>query len=343
MSTGERPRTNSSSARKNRAGPPGDGEHPGARRTEPSEAIVPAVLEADIRLFEKHLRSERDLSPHTLRNYGLDVRQFARFLANQPFAGWVETPAWRNVDPVDVRAFLASGYGRLSPATLSRKLSALRTFFKFLLREGRVDRNPAIHVERMKQVRKQPDFLSVDDMFRLLDIPSPDSPLAVRDKAILELIYGSGIRVGELESLDLSHVDMKSQLVRVLGKGRKERIVPIGKTAGEALEAYLALRHTRFGESPDLEALFLNYKGGRLTSRSVERITKRYCLLAGLVRDVGPHALRHSFATHLLAGGADLRAIQELLGHASLSTTQRYTHVAVEQLMDVYDRAHPRA
>jgi len=313
-------------------------------RQQPSPPPLPSGLEADILRFERHLRSERGVSPHTLRSYGLDIRQFARFLGGQGFHDMVPGPTrWQEVDPIDVRAFLASGYGRLSPATLGRKLSALRTFFNFLVRENLLTRNPALSVDRIKQAEKHPDFLSVDDMFRILEVPSSDSPLGVRDRAMLELLYGAGIRVGELVGLNLADLDLRERLLLVRGKGRKERIVPMGSKAKEALQTYLGLRSTAFGKSPDPEALFLNYRGGRLTSRSVERIVKRYCLLAGLVRDVGPHALRHSFATHLLAGGADLRAIQELLGHASLSTTQRYTHVAVEQLMEVYDKAHPRA
>ena len=338
-----RRRARASTAGPSKSGGGGEQKALPVSREKDEEPPIPWALERDIVQFEQHLRSERGLSSHTLRNYGMDIRQFARFLTNQASTPAHASVAWRNVEPVEVRAFLASGHGRLSPATLSRKLSALRTFFKYLLREGRVERNPAQHVERMKQPRMHPDFLSVDDMFRLLDIPSPDSALGVRDRAILELIYGSGIRVGELESLDLSQLDLDNRLLLVKGKGRKERVVPVGTAAAKALEAYLRLRPKHYGETPHPSALFLNYRGGRLTSRSVERIVKRYCLLAGLVRQVGPHALRHSFATHLLAGGADLRSIQELLGHASLSTTQRYTHVAVEQLMEVYDKAHPRA
>jgi integrase/recombinase XerC len=303
--------------------------------------VEASPLYADIVLFERYLRAERGLSAHTLRNYISDLRQFLSWLC-QESERRSSIPDWSRIDVLTLRSYLASRYGELAPASTSRKLSALRTFFKFLMREGRMSKNPASLIDRPRQVKAQPEFLAVDDMFKLLEMPDETRHLGVRDRAMLELVYSSGLRVSELVGLDLDDLDRAQRLVRVLGKGRKERIVPVGRPALAAIDAYLGVRGTHFGE-PHPTAMFLNYAGGRLTTRSVARLVKRYSLIAGILRDIGPHALRHSFATHLLAAGADLRAIQELLGHASPSTTQRYTHVAVEKLMDVYDKAHPRA
>jgi integrase/recombinase XerC len=224
-------------------------------------------------------------------------------------------------------------------STIGRKLAALRTFFRYLVREGVLRLNPGELVATPKQEKYLPRTLTVDESFALMEQGGGAGLLARRDRAIVETLYSCGLRVSELTGLNVGSVDLREGLVRVLGKGRKERIVPIGRKAREALEEYLAAR----GNPADEEPLFLNQRGGRLTPRSVERNLKVQLLKAGILKDATPHALRHSFATHLLDGGADLRAIQELLGHASLSTTQKYTQVSVDHLMHVYDQAHPRS
>jgi len=308
----------------------------------PAVDEVSASLLEELHRFDRYLRTERGVSPHTLRNYASDLRQFAVYLTAMAKAGHLE-PSWCEVDVLTIRGYLAARYGEITASSTGRKLSALRSFFKFLTREGKVSMNPASWIERPKLPKTQPEFLPIDDMFRLLEMPPEDRHLGVRDRAILEFIYSAGVRVSELTGLNLEDLDASQRLVRVRGKGKKERIVPVGRPALEATALYLAVRETHFGPAPDPRALFLNYRGTRLTSRSVGRMVERYTLLAGILRDIGPHALRHTFATHLLAGGADLRAIQEMLGHASLSSTQRYTHVAVEKLMEIYDKAHPHA
>jgi integrase/recombinase XerC len=282
--------------------------------------------------FLRHLSVERNASAHTLRSYRVDLTDFQRFLAARGVAG---------LDAVDarvVRAWLATLHARgLAPASIGRKLAAVRSASRFLVRRGLLGRNAAREVRGPRQPRKLVGFLPIDEATELVGGRSVGGTARARDRAILELLYACGLRVSELSGLDVEAVDRAERTVRVLGKGRKERIVPFGSPAARALEAWLAAR----GESPG--PLFTSLRGRRLGPRSIHTIVRRAARGAGIARRVSPHTLRHSFATHLLDRGADLRMIQELLGHSRLSTTQRYTHVAAEQLMKVYDRAHPRA
>ena len=287
--------------------------------------------------FGKHLSVERNLSEHTLRAYLQDLEAFRVFLRED--LKWEGEGLVGRVDNLVLRHYLALLHKKNRKSTIGRKLAALRTFFRFLVREGIVDHNPGDLVATPRQEKYLPKTLSVDEAYALMENGRGPDLLALRDRAIVELFYSCGLRVGELTSLNVGGVDLRAAVVRVVGKGRKERLVPVGRKAREALNAYLDAR----GNPGDEEALFLNHRGGRLTPRSVERNLKRQLLQAGILKDATPHALRHSFATHLLDGGADLRAIQELLGHASLSTTQKYTQVSVDHLMNVYDKAHPRS
>lgn len=283
-------------------------------------------------------------SPHTVRNYRIDLAQFGDFVRTMHS----EAPAGtllEQIDPLTVRAFVASLRGRgLSPGTLARKMAAVRSFFQYCCRRGRLSWNPAALVTTPKLPKRLPPHLTVDQAFQLLATPQGEDHMSVRDRAILELFYGSGIRVGELTGLSVHDLDLEQRLVRVTGKGKKERIVPIGRPAAKALAAYLGARQGRSGGATGTRSpLFLNHRGGRLTARSVERLLEKYLRRSGVGKAITPHGLRHSFATHLLQAGADLRVIQELLGHARLTTTQRYTHVNLDQLMAVYDKAHPKA
>ena len=284
--------------------------------------------------FQQYLSVERNLSPHTCAAYLRDLAEFRDFFRS--VAGEAD-PA--RVDHLLLRRYLAELHKRNERTSIARKLSTLRTFFRYLVREGVLATNPAESVTTPKRNRYLPKTLSVDEATTLLERGHDLHVLGLRDRAMLELLYSSGLRVSELTGLDVGGIDLRENLVRVLGKGRKERIVPVGSKAREALLAYLEER----GAVGDDQPLFVNHRGGRLTPRSVQRHLKTRLIKAGVFEDISPHALRHSFATHLLDGGADLRAIQELLGHASLSTTQRYTQVSIDQLMAVYDRAHPRS
>jgi integrase/recombinase XerC len=302
---------------------------------------LPKAAELDPRVadFLRHLEIERRYSKRTIGEYESDLRQFQQWLSE------------RNVDLLKVetltlRGYLSRMHGELQPASIARKLSAIRSLYKWLQAGGLVEANPGTLVATPKQKKALPKVVPIDEVVALLDTPRADSPLGARDRAILEVLYGGGLRVAEVCGLDLGSLDRSSRLVRVRGKGNKERVVPLGRKAFDAIDAWLQLRPLLFRKSrpgQDVHALFNNYRGGRLTMRWVARMIDRYVAVCALQRKVHPHALRHSFATHLLDNGADLRGIQELLGHASISTTQRYTHVSVEQLMAVYDKAHPRA
>jgi integrase/recombinase XerC len=287
--------------------------------------------------FDRHLAVERNLSPHTRRAYRQDLAEFHKFLLTDSATDADKAPLAR-VDPIMLRRYLAWLHRHNRRTTIARKLSALRTFFGYLVREGVLDANPGELVSTPRQEKYLPKTLSVDEVFSLMERGPAVGLLPCRDRAIVELLYSCGLRIGELAALDVGHVYWGEALVRVLGKGNKERLVPIGSKAREALQHYLELR----GMPDDWQPLFLNCRGGRLSARSIERNFKRQLLQAGILKEATPHALRHSFATHLLDGGADLRAIQELLGHASLSTTQKYTQVSIDRLMEVYDKAHPR-
>jgi integrase/recombinase XerC len=296
--------------------------------------------------YERALRSEENASVHTLRNYLSDLRQLRTFLMEQRLAlnGNGDEIAVEQVDPVAIRAFLAHLLRRNRKSSVGRKLSSTKGFFRFLARREVIVRDPTVGIATPKKDQQLPVHLTVDDMFRLLEAPPADTPAGLRDRAMLETLYSCGLRVSELIGLNWDDVDLALDLVRVHGKGRKERLVPIGQKALTALSTYrqripeLCAR-TLYDAAP----VFLNRQGKRLTTRSVARVVEYYVKASGIVTKASPHALRHSFATHLLNAGADLRAIQELLGHASLSTTQRYTHVNLDQLMSVYDKAHPRA
>jgi integrase/recombinase XerC len=299
--------------------------------------------------FLEHLRYERNVSEHTLRNYASDLQQFRDYLAPaNPKTGKRTEPPIAGVDHITIREWLATLHSAQKQKTsIARKLAALRTFFQFLVREGMLEMNPAKLVSTPRLEKKLPKHLSIEEAVKFIESPNLETDLGKRDRAILELMYATGVRVAELTKLNLGHIDFRNRLIRVIGKRRKERIVPFGEPALEALKNYLEIRDGFLDAAPiserEPEALFLNYQGTRITTRSVGRMVEKYIRECAGRYDISPHALRHSFATHLLDSGADLRDIQELLGHARLSTTQIYTHVSMEKLIEVYDKAHPKA
>ena len=293
--------------------------------------------------FLDYIRSQRGYSHNTVRSYEIDLRQFINYLEENN----IGTEDFATIDFRMIRGYLGGLYKRYKKTTISRKLSAIRSFFYYIERNGLNEGNPAADISSPKQGNYIPEYLNVDDMFRLLETLKPETPLEARNLAIIELLYSCGIRVSELTGLNVSDIDFNQNLARVIGKGNKERIVPAGKKALRAVKNYLESTHDlrkkiRNTWQPGEEPLFLNFKGGRLSSRSVSTIIKKYVTECGLVSDITPHSLRHTFATHLLDSGADLRSVQEMLGHVSLSTTQKYTHVTLDKLMAVYDKAHPR-
>jgi integrase/recombinase XerC len=294
-----------------------------------------------VAIFIRHLVSEKARSPETVRAYTSDLQDFRAYLERSGAAN--ELKMVDQIDQFHVRGFVASRFGRIKKVSTGRKIAAIRTFFRFLVRERIIGANPAAAIRAPKRERSLPKALSVDEMDRFFS-RNPD--MIRRDVAIFELLYSSGLRVGELVSLDVHDVDLKNGWVRVIGKGNKERYVPVGSRALDALEQYLPMRafiETKTAALHSEGKLFLNLRGAPLSSRSIRRILKSFLDAAGLASDASPHSFRHSFATHMLYGGADLRSIQELLGHSSLSTTQRYTKVDLGRLMEVYDRAHPRS
>jgi integrase/recombinase XerC len=332
-------------------------------------------MKQSVAKFLEYLRSVRNSSPHTISNYGKDLEQFVVFLTPPG----VQTPALGKINHQIIREFVGHLHeAGLEKSSVARKLAALRSYFKYCVREGLLKENPARLVPTPKLPKRIPNVLSAEEMSGFLDqladaqnpqelrrkrkarraplgltsqasLKLEDSLLLSRDRAILELLYAAGLRVSELTGLNLEDMDQKDQVVRVTGKGRKERIVPYGAKAVDALRLYWPMREKLLHDNRNNatknnpEAVFLNYMGTRLTQRSVGRIVKKYVKLVNINWDLHPHSLRHAFATHLLADGADLRAIQELLGHQSLSTTQKYTHASIRQLMDIYDKAHPHA
>lgn len=306
-------------------------------------------MEKLIEQFLEHLRYERNVSPHTLRNYASDLQQFYDFLAPVDASGVRrDCPEISAIDHLTIREWLAQLHNaQKTKSSIARKLAALRTFFQFLVREGMLELNPAKLVSTPRQEKKLPKHLSIEEAIRFIETPDLESDLGKRDRAMLELMYATGVRVAELTTLNLADIDFRNQLIRVTGKRRKQRIVPFGDPAGEAIRNYLGVRDKFLFNAPvskrDDEALFLNYQGTRITTRSVGRMVDKYIRICAGMHNISPHALRHSFATHLLDSGADLRDIQELLGHARLSTTQVYTHVSMEKLIEVYDKAHPKA
>jgi len=290
--------------------------------------------------FLQYLRVERQMSSHTLRNYALDLRQFLKF-----FQECREDASLKAMAYPDVRAFLAQALKGRRKSTVARKLSALRTFFKYLQRQGVVEVNQARLAPSPKLEKHLPHFLTVDEAFHLLDAAGGVDFGACRDRAILEVFYGGGLRLAELAGLNLPDLDLKEGVLRVWGKGAKERLAFLGKPAREALKEYLPRRLAQLDRTGAAEqaALFLNRRGGRLSTRSVARLVEKWARQAGLSQALTPHGLRHSFATHLLEGKADLRTVQELLGHSSISTTAHYTHLNLDYLMEEYDKAHPRS
>ena len=296
-------------------------------------------LQTEIGEFLNYLTYERNVSHNTVDAYRDDLDSFIGFLCNDYFTMARDQLDLRRVDHLAVRSYLAHLARRsLRRSSIARHLSALRSFFKYLMREGIAEANPARNVATPKGAKHLPSVLQTSDVALLLEQPDLATPLGVRDRAWLELLYASGLRIGELVGINIDDIELRARLVKVRGKGSKERIVPFGSKAEEALRAWMAARR-----STDNHALFTNYRGGRITARSVRRLFERYVRGAALRAGVSPHTLRHSFATHLLNAGADLRSIQELLGHASLSTTQKYTHLNDWQLIEVYRKAHPKA
>ncbi|NWF53251.1 MAG: tyrosine recombinase XerC [Syntrophaceae bacterium] len=301
-----------------------------------------------IEKFLEHLRVERNASAHTIRGYASDLEQFRNFLYSFGVRqeGKKGDVAVDKIDHLAIRAFLSHLYREKKKSSLARKLAAQRSFFRYLVDEGVLRQSPAEIVATPKLEKRLPSFLPVDEAFSLMEAPDPKTTWGSRDRAILETLYSCGIRVSELVGLSDGDIDFHLGILRVYGKGGKERVVPVGAKAVEALLEYLPRRDEILAQrkrTGPRAPLFINPRGTRLTTRSVARILLRHILRSGLLRKVSPHGLRHTFATHLLDAGADLRVIQELLGHVSLSTTQRYTHVSVDKLMEVYDKAHPRA
>ena len=309
------------------------------------------MVREHLKAFLEHLRLNENASAHTVRAYDSDLTQYLAFLAAHTGCRVSELePA--QLDHLGARAWLGDLHKRgNTKSSAARKLSAIRAFGRYLRREGVLEGDPAALVGTPKREQRIPNHLAVEEMSKLLEMPDTSQPLGRRDKAILELFYASGLRLSELVGLDLEDVNLSGRVVRVLGKGRKERIVPFNRTAAEALRAWLVDRESLQPARPEGRAnrrkvrdpLFLNYQGGRLSTRSVDKLVRRYVAACSTRYGISPHALRHSFATHLLEAGADLRAIQELLGHSQLSTTQRYTHVNAAQLIETYKKAHPKA
>ena len=312
-----------------------------------------------VRQFLDYLKLERHFSDYTIKSYGADLVQFGQFLSGQigrmhqsnpqsadtSLSGEQLDQKQVSCEPLSVREFLAYLYGQnYTKSTTARKLATLRSFYKFLMRRGLVSVNPLSTIRTPKQEKRLPKCLDLEQIQKLLDTPGDGDILAARDKAMLEVLYSSGIRVSELVELDLADLDLQEGVLRVKGKGRKDRLTPIGSQAIKALQRYFEMRTAENqGQAPTAGRVFLNKHGGAISTRSVRRKLDKYLVQAGLDPGISPHTLRHSFATHLLNNGADLRSVQELLGHQSISTTQVYTHLTTSRMKEVYDQAHPRA
>jgi len=311
-----------------------------------ADKSIPALLERYI----ESLSGEKGYSAHTCRAYQNDLKEFFRYAATSLLPDAAEESE-KPLDDIDIeaidnlviRGYLGFLHQKSKKTTVARKLSSIRSFFKHLVKHGTLANNPTDAILTPKQDKSIPTYLTVDEMFRLLDSITTDSLLGIRNRAIFETMCSSGIRISELSGLDTEDVDLSGRVIRVLGKGNKERMVPIGRTCSEMIRRYRQRLFTETAIPPDSEGpLFLNKNRGRLSARSIARILEGICRQIGLPMSVSPHAMRHSFATHLLDAGADLRVVQELLGHKNLSTTQRYTHISIDRLMETYDKAHPR-
>ncbi len=297
-------------------------------------------MEEHINSFIEYLRIERNYSKNTIESYLIDISDFKDFLIEANG----ELPILDDIDYLTIRSYLAKLQGRqLARSTILRKLSSLRSFLKYLYRRGYVKIDPTSNLSSPKLQRKLPDFLELFEVELLLSAPDTNTNIGLRDLAIMELLYSTGMRIGELLALDLNDLDITNAIVKVRGKGRKERIIPVGKTAIDAIKRYLEVRQ-ELASDKHSPALFLSERGNRLPgSASVRRRIEKYAKTAGIKKKITPHTLRHTFATHMLNAGADLRSVQEMLGHVNLSTTQIYTHLTAERLKKVYEKAHPRA
>jgi integrase/recombinase XerC len=302
-------------------------------------------MENHIAYFQIYLEVQRNVSKHTLKAYIADVEEFNSFLRESDIIK--KSDALINVEPETIRTYLSHLYReKVKKVTVNRKIYSLRSFYKYLLRAGKIKNNPAEMVQTAKTEKYMPTFLSVDETFQLLGDQGDNSVSGLRDHAMLELFYSSGLRLSELAGLNVTDLDFRQALVKLRGKGKKERIVPVGQKALQAIDEYIKKTTEVRKECDDNlfnNPLFLNARGKRITARSIARIVDAMTVKSGIGRKISPHALRHTFATHLLNAGADLRSIQELLGHESLSTTQKYTAVNINRMMEVYDKAHPRA
>jgi len=281
--------------------------------------------------FSRYLSVEKDVSPHTLRAYEGDIRDFLRFL---------EDKGYDEVDLQAIRAYVAGIYAGLRKSSLSRKISSIKVFFKFLKKKGLILDNPAALLRCPRAEKRLPKFYTVDEMFHFLDTLPEKTWIALRNKAIFELIYSTGMRAQETLDLNITHVHLDGLWALVKGKGGKERVLPFGEKAREALQKYMQAAGDR--RRAPVQALFVNRQGDRLTYRGLLKVMKKHQVSVGLFKNLALHGVRHSFATHMLNGGADLRSIQELLGHSKLSTTQKYTHISMDKIMEIYDKAHPR-
>lgn len=302
------------------------------------------TMDPKIREYLEYLRTERNYSAHTLKNYRTDLKEIAAFLrehfsapANQDAVRWEQVPLFA------LRSYFSRIHGRLRSRSIGRRMASLRSFYRYMVKRGYLEQNPTLDLAAPKQPQNLPNFLDVEEAFRLMEAPGKGGFASLRDRAILELFYTSGLRVGELTGLRSTQIDLKEGWVRVKGKGGKERIVPVGQRALQALEGYLGVRSEINPRPGHEEYLFLGRRGRRIHPSVITKQLKAYALKVGVGKKLSPHVLRHTFATHLLNGGADLRGIQELLGHASLSTTQKYTHINLDKLLEVYDKAHPKA
>jgi integrase/recombinase XerC len=302
-------------------------------------------LEKYIQDFKSYLAGEKNASAHTVNSYLTDLGQFVEFLRRSNPEENVDTLDPKNIDRLAIRSFMSFLYeNSASGATMARKLSTLSSFLRFLCREGHLETNPAKSIPAPKKIQKLPSYLSVDEIFRLLQLPTGKTFIGGRDRAILELFYDTGIRISELVGICMDDLNLHQRMVKVRGKGKKERLLPMGKKSVETLTAYIEFRRKKTARlSSKPETLFLNFRGGGISVRGVRKIVEKYINQNNFSGKISPHSLRHSFATHMLDAGADLRSIQEMLGHSSLSTTQKYTHLTIDRLAEAYDKAHPRA